>query len=54
MEQAGDGVPSVAVSIPSRYPHTASEMCDLGDVAATADLLEAFLQEVTVSALAVR
>ncbi|HET7237334.1 MAG TPA: M20/M25/M40 family metallo-hydrolase [Actinomycetota bacterium] len=54
IEVAGDGVPAIAMSIPSRYGHSASEMCDLGDVAATADLLEAFLQEVTVSALAVR
>jgi endoglucanase len=51
---AGDGAPAIALSIPSRYGHSASEMCDLGDVAATADLLEAFIQEVTVSALAVR
>jgi putative aminopeptidase FrvX len=51
MEQAGDGVPSIALSIPSRYPHTASEMCDLGDVAATMDLLAAFLEEITPSVL---
>jgi endoglucanase len=52
IEVAGDGTPSIALSIPSRYPHTASEMCDLGDVAATIDLLEAFLEEVTASVLA--
>lgn len=52
MEQAGDGVPSIALSIPSRYAHTASEVCDLGDVAATMDLLTAFLEEVTPSVLA--
>jgi endoglucanase len=51
MEQAGDGVPSIALSIPTRYPHTASELCDLGDVAATMDLLRAFLEEITASVL---
>jgi endoglucanase len=52
IEVAGDGVPAIALSIPSRYGHSASEMCDLGDVAATADLLQAVLEEVTLEALA--
>ena len=47
IEIAGDGAPAIALSIPSRYGHSASEMCDLGDVAATADLLEAFLRTLT-------
>jgi endoglucanase len=52
IEVAGDGAPAIALSIPSRYGHSPSEMCDLGDVAATADLLQAFLETVTASALA--
>jgi endoglucanase len=51
IEVAGDGTPSIALSIPSRYPHTASEMCDLGDITATVQLLEAFLETLTASAL---
>lgn len=51
IEVSGDGTPAIALSIPSRYAHSASEMCDLGDVAATADLLQAVLEEVTVEAL---
>jgi endoglucanase len=47
MELAGDGSPAIGLSIPCRYPHTASEMCDLGDVAATKQLLEAFLETLT-------
>jgi len=52
MELAGDGSPAIGLSIPCRYPHTASEMADVGDIAATMDLLEAFLGELTESALA--
>ena len=51
IEVAGDGTPSIALSIPSRYPHTASEMCDLGDIAATERLLQAFLEEITPQVL---
>jgi endoglucanase len=54
IEVAGDGVPAIALSIPSRYGHSPSEMCDLGDVAATADLLQAFLEEITTKTLASR
>ncbi|MGA9160295.1 MAG: M20/M25/M40 family metallo-hydrolase [Actinomycetota bacterium] len=52
IETAADGVPAIALSIPSRYAHSASEMCDLGDVAATADLLQALLEQVTYDAIA--
>jgi endoglucanase len=52
IEVSGDGTPAIALSIPCRYAHTASETCDVGDVAATVQLLEAFLGEVTASALA--
>lgn len=38
------GVPSVVLSIPTRYIHTPAEMIDLKDAAATADLLAAFLR----------
>lgn len=54
IEVAGDGTPAIALSIPSRYGHSPSEMCDLGDVAATADLLQAFLETVSAAALAPR
>jgi tetrahedral aminopeptidase len=53
IEIAGDGAPAIALSIPSRYAHSASEMCDLGDVAATIDLLEAFLATLTHDTLSV-
>jgi endoglucanase len=51
IEIAGDGSPSIALSIPCRYPHTASETCDLRDVRATIRLLLAFLEELTESVL---
>lgn len=51
MELAGDGSPAIGISIPSRYPHTASEMADLGDIAAAIDLLQAFLGELTADVL---
>lgn len=51
MELAGEGSPSIALSIPCRYPHSASETCDLGDIEATIQLLAAFLEELTVSDL---
>jgi len=38
------GVPAGALSIPARYLHTPGEMVDLGDVAATVDLLVAVLK----------
>ena len=43
---AGEGVPSLTLKIPSRYTHGPVEVCSLKDVAATADLLVAALQEV--------
>jgi putative aminopeptidase FrvX len=51
IELAGDGSPAIGFSIPCRYPHTASEMADLGDIAATEQLLEAFLGTITREAL---
>jgi endoglucanase len=51
IETAGDGSPSIALSIPCRYPHTASETCDMRDIDATMRLLEAFLGQVTMSVL---
>lgn len=38
------GVPSGVLSIPTRYLHTPAEMVDLGDLAATVDLLTATLR----------
>lgn len=52
IEIAGDGSPSIALSIPCRYPHTASETSDVRDIDATMRLLEAFLEEITSSVLA--
>jgi len=37
------GIPTGVLSIPTRYGHSCSEMVDLGDVKATADLLAAVL-----------
>lgn len=51
IELAGDGSPAIGISIPCRYPHTASEMADLGDIAAAIDLLQAFLTELTADVL---
>jgi endoglucanase len=51
MEIAGDGAPSIALSIPCRYPHTASETVHVDDIAATTSLLQAFLETVTVDDL---
>jgi putative aminopeptidase FrvX len=51
IELSGDGSPAIGISIPCRYPHTASETANVGDVAAAIDLLEAFLVEVTPDAL---
>lgn len=39
------GVPAGALSIPTRYLHSPGEMVDMRDVAATADLLVAVLQQ---------
>jgi endoglucanase len=43
---AGEGVPSLTLKIPSRYTHGPIEVCSLKDIAATADLLVAALQEI--------
>jgi endoglucanase len=52
IEVSGDGSPSIALSIPCRYPHTASETVHVDDIAATLDLLQAFCETVTLEALA--
>jgi len=52
IEVSGDGAPSIALSIPCRYPHTASETAHVDDVAATMALLQAFCETVTLEALA--
>ncbi len=39
------GVPTGAVSIPSRYVHTKAEMIDIRDVEASVDLLKAFVSK---------
>lgn len=41
---AGDGVPSVLISLPQRYMHTPVECVDLGDVEALAQLIALFLR----------
>ena len=41
---AGDGVPSVLLSLPLRYMHTPVEEIDLRDVEAVAQLIAAFLR----------
>lgn len=51
IEVSGDGAPSIALSIPCRYPHTASETVHIDDVSATIALLEAFCETVTLEAL---
>lgn len=43
----GGAKPVGAISIPTRYLHTVTETADLGDVAATTDLLTAFLESET-------
>jgi endoglucanase len=38
------GVPTCVVSVPTRYIHTPASVCDLGDLAATAELAAAWLE----------
>jgi len=51
IEVAGDGSPSIALSVPCRYPHTASETVHIADIEATMRLLEAFLDDVSLDVL---
>ena len=51
IEISGDGAPAIALSIPCRYPHTASETVHIADVEATIDLVTAFCETVTVDDL---
>jgi endoglucanase len=46
VQYVGEGVPSLTLKIPSRYTHGPIEVCSLKDIAATADLLVAALQEI--------
>ena len=43
MHKEKAGVPTCVLSIPSRYAHCPVEVLDLGDLAATKDLLSAFI-----------
>jgi endoglucanase len=52
MEMSGDGAPAIALSIPCRYPHTASETVHVDDIEATMALLAAFCETVTAADLA--
>lgn len=45
MQLVGSGSKAGALSIPTRYIHSASEMCDLADAEACADLAVAFITE---------
>lgn len=51
MELAGDGSPAIGISIPCRYAHTASEVASVSDIAASIDLLTAFISELTPDVL---
>ncbi len=42
-----EGIPSGLISYPLRYMHSVVEMCDLGDVDRTIDLVAAFVESVT-------
>ena len=45
MQLVGSGSKAGALSIPTRYIHSPSEMCDLADVEACSDLAVAFITE---------
>jgi endoglucanase len=45
MQMARGGVPATAVSVPSRYVHTPTQLVDARDVRACVDLLTAFLSK---------
>ncbi len=46
-QRAGGAVPAGAISIPTRYLHTVTESANVDDIAATIDLLTAFLESET-------
>ncbi|MFC7071498.1 M42 family metallopeptidase [Halovenus rubra] len=46
-QRAGGAVPAGAISIPTRYLHTVTESAHVDDIAATIDLLTAFLESET-------
>ncbi|BDI30372.1 peptidase M42 [Capsulimonas corticalis] len=45
IQRSRSGVPSITLSIPTRYPHSPNEMAHLDDIQATIDLLAAYLEE---------
>jgi len=45
IQRSRGGVPSITLSIPTRYAHSVNEMAHLGDVEATIDLLVAYLED---------
>jgi len=45
IQRSRGGVPSITLSIPTRYAHSVNEMAHLGDVEATIDLLAAYLED---------
>jgi tetrahedral aminopeptidase len=44
MQRVHGGVPSITLSIPTRYVHTVNEMCSATDIQAAIDLLARFLE----------
>jgi tetrahedral aminopeptidase len=45
IQKSRAGVPSITLSVPTRYVHTTTECVHLEDVTATIDLLSAYLQK---------
>ncbi len=46
ISQTRAGVPSITISIPTRYAHTVNEMASIADIAATIELIRHFLSEI--------
>jgi len=44
IQRSRGGVPSITLSIPTRYPHSVNEMANMADIQATIDLLVAYLE----------
>ena len=45
IQRSRGAVPSITLSIPTRYPHSINEMAHVGDIDAVTDLLAAYLEE---------
>ncbi len=45
LERTKSGIPTAAISIPTRYIHTPSEVCDLNDADKTVELIQAVVKE---------